>query len=66
MKYYLKNVQMPYCNDADLKTIHATSASIYDDMQTVERQSYVLGVVQALRTSCASLCQWMDSVIKYF
>ena len=33
-------------------------------MMTVERQNYVLNILQALRKRCAALNQWFDQVIK--
>ena len=61
---YLKNIELPYCTEEDLKTLQNLATGCYKDMNTVDRQKYVLGILQALRKRCAALNQWFDQVIK--
>lgn len=61
---YLKNIELPYCTEEDLKTLQGLSEGTYQDMQTVQRQRYVLDIIQVLRKRCAALNQWFDQVIK--
>jgi hypothetical protein len=59
---YLKNITLPYCTEEDLKTLQGVAQGTYQDMQSVQRQRYVLDIIQALRQRCAALNQWFDSV----
>ena len=59
---YLKNIDLPYCTEEDLKTLQGLSQGTYQDMQSLERQKYVIYIIQALRKRCAALNQWFDSV----
>ena len=61
---YLKNIELPYCTEDDLKTLQGLAQGTYQDMQSVQRQRYVVEIVQALRKRCAALNQWFDSIIK--
>jgi hypothetical protein len=40
------------------------AAGTYQDMMNVQRQNYVLNIIQILRKRCAALNQWFDQVIK--
>jgi len=62
-KSYLKNIDFPYCNDTDLKTLQTLASRTYEDMQSPERQRYCLTIIQILRKRCASLNQWFEQVI---
>ena len=61
---YLKNIELPYCTEDDLKTLKNVAAGTYQDMMNVQRQNYVLNIIQILRKRCAALNQWFDQVIK--
>ena len=63
-KANLKGIDLPYCSEDDFKTLQGLATGIYTDMQNVERQRYVLNIVQTMRKRCAALCQWIDQVIK--
>lgn len=63
-KTYLKNVDIPYCTEDDLKSLHGLATNIYEDMKTQQRQKYALDVIQTVRKRCAALCQWIDQVIR--
>lgn len=60
----MKNITLPYCTDEDLKTLQGLASGIYQDMQTTQRQRYVLNILQVLRQRCAALYQWFDQVIQ--
>lgn len=61
---YLKNVNLPYCTDEDLRSLQALAAGIYQDMLSVDRQRYCLNIMQVLRKRIAALNQWFEQVIK--
>lgn len=61
---YLKNIELPYCTEDDLKTLKNVAAGTYQDMMVEARQKYVLNILQVLRKRCAALNQWFDQVIK--
>ena len=60
----MKNVELPYCTEDDLKTLSNLAVGTYQDMQSVERQKYALNIIQILRKRCAALNQWFEQVIK--
>ena len=60
----LKGIDIPYCSDDDFRTLQGLASGIYNDMQSIERQKYVVTIVQTMRKRCAALCQWIDQVIK--
>jgi len=64
IKSYLKNIDLPYCTEDDLKSLQNLASNTYKDMLTLDRQNYVYDIIQALRKRCAALNQWFDSVIK--
>jgi hypothetical protein len=59
---YLKNIDLPYCTEDDLKTLQSLAAGTYQDMMTPHRQKYALDIIQVLRKRCAALNQWFDQV----
>ena len=63
-KSYLKNVNLPYCTDEDLRSLQSLAAGIYQDMLSVDRQRYCLNIMQVLRKRIAALNQWFEQVIK--
>ena len=63
-KSYLKNVNLPYCTDEDLRSLQSLAAGIYQDMLSVERQRYCLNIMQVLRKRIAALNQWFEQVIQ--
>ena len=63
-KSYLKNVNLPYCTDEDLRSLQSLAAGIYQDMLSTERQRYCLNIMQVLRKRIAALNQWFEQVIK--
>lgn len=62
-KTYLKNVDLPYCTETDLKTLQNLASRTYEDMLSSERQRYCLTIIQILRKRCSSLNQWFEQVI---
>ncbi len=62
-KAYLKNIDFPYCNETDLKTLQTLASRTYYDMQSSDKQRYCLTIIQILRKRCASLNQWFEQVI---
>ncbi len=63
---YLKNIELPYCTEDDLKTLQSLAAGTYQDMMTPHRQKYALDIIQVLRKRCAALNQWFDQVRIWF
>ena len=63
---YLKNEDMPFCGDQDLKNLLYQAASVYNEMSTPERQRNVLKNIQIMRKRCLALSQWFEEVIKMF
>lgn len=59
---YLKNIELPYCTEEDLKTLQGLAAGTYQDMLSLNRQKYVIDIIKALRMRCAALNQWFDQV----
>ena len=59
---YLKNIDLPYCTEDDLKTLQSLASGTYQDMMTPQRQKYALDIIQVLRKRCAALKQWFDQV----
>lgn len=63
---YLKNEDMPYCADQDLKNLLYQAASVYQDMNTLEAQRITLKNIQVMRKRCLALSHWFETVIKMF
>lgn len=61
---YLKNIELPYCTEEDLKALQGLSAGVYQDMLTVPREKYAIDIIRTLRMRCAALNQWFDQVDK--
>ena len=59
---YLKNIELPYCTEEDLKALQGLSAGVYQDMLTVPREKYAIDIIRTLRMRCAALNQWFDQV----
>ena len=64
LRKYLKRVDLPYCTETDLKTLHNLASRTYEDMINVDRQRYCLSIIEILRRRCASLNQWFEQVIQ--
>jgi hypothetical protein len=63
---YLKNIELPYCTEEDLKALQGLGAGTYQDMLTIQRQKYVIEIIKTLRMRCAALNQWFDQVLQSF
>jgi len=64
IKSHLKNVNIPYLSEDDFKAISGLASGIFNDMNTLDRQKYVMNIIQTIRKRCAALYQWMEQVIK--
>ncbi|XP_059171272.1 uncharacterized protein LOC131952564 isoform X2 [Physella acuta] len=63
-KWYLNNIQFPYCEPEEILTLDRACTNIYFDMQTEERHQHALQCFSVTHRRCAALLQWFENVIE--
>jgi hypothetical protein len=63
LKKYLNQVDLPYCNETDIKTLSNLATKIFDEVINIQKQRNMISIIEILRKRCASLNQWFELVI---